>query len=78
MLRKLRIVSGFDTTIAKFEAADSGTAVHLDLVERFRLRVALEVWEYNTDELPEGIARLLDALIQTDPRGRGGPPRPSG
>ena len=70
LLQKLRVVSGFDAIIAKFEAAGLSTSVHLDLAERFRLRIALEVWEYNTDELPDGIARLLDALVKTDTGGR--------
>ena len=47
LLKKLWVVSGFDAIMAKFEAAGSSTPVHLDLVERLRLRVALEVWEYN-------------------------------
>ncbi len=74
LLRKLRLVSGFDTVIAKFEAADSGAPIQLDLVERFRLRVALEVWKYRDDELPDGIARLLAALVQADAGGKVGTP----
>jgi hypothetical protein len=69
LLRKLRVVSGFDAPVARFEAAAPDTPVYLDLIERFRLRVALEVWEHNTDQLPDGIARLLAVLVQADPRG---------
>jgi hypothetical protein len=73
LLRELRIVSGFDEIIAKFEAADSGAPLRLNLVERFRLRVALEVWQDN-GELPEGLARLLATIVQADPRGHHGKP----
>jgi hypothetical protein len=64
LLKKLWVVSGFDAIMAKFEAAGSSTPVHLDLVERLRLRVALEVWEYNTDGLPDD-GRLPERILCT-------------
>jgi hypothetical protein len=42
--------------------------VELDDSERSHLRVALEVWESGT-VLPDGIVRLLVALVRADPGG---------
>ena len=53
LLKRLRIIAGFDTVIAKF-AATNPRPIELDIVERLRLRVALEIWR-NTSELPNGL-----------------------
>jgi hypothetical protein len=67
LLQKLRLVGGFDSTIAKFEAADASRPIEFNRVEHFRLRAALEAWR-NGSDLPAGIVRLLAALEQADPR----------
>jgi hypothetical protein len=71
LVRKLTIVSGFDPIIDKLASADSGGTVVLDLTDRLRLRAALEAW-VNSGELPEGIARLLSALVRAGPYRNGG------
>lgn len=65
LLKRLRIIAGFDTIIAKFSATDPSRLIELDIIERMRLRVALEIWR-NTSELPNGIASLLAALVRAD------------
>ena len=65
LLKRLRIIAGFDTVIAKFAATDPSRPIQLDIIERLRLRVALEIWR-NTSELPNGLAFLLAALVRAD------------
>ena len=65
LLRKLRIVGGFDSIIAKFDGADRDAPIDLDLKERFRLRAVIVAWEDGSD-LPAGIAQLRAALEQAD------------
>ena len=73
LLFKLRYVAGCETIIAKFGAVRVSRPVELERAERVRLRAALEVWE--RDVLPsEGLARLLDALVQAASGGRVGAP----
>jgi hypothetical protein len=71
LLRKLRIVGGFDSIIAEFESTDSSALIELNLVERFRLRSAIQAWRHGSD-LPTGIAGLLATLEQADRRSHAG------
>ena len=66
LLKKIRVVSGFQTIVGKFEAVGASGPVKLDFDERARLRAPLEFWER---ELPDGLVRLLAALIQAAPGG---------
>jgi hypothetical protein len=68
LLEKLRGVAGSDAVIAKFEAVGASRPVELEDGERGHLRVALEFWE-GVSVLPDGIVRLLVALVQADPGG---------
>jgi hypothetical protein len=65
LLEKIRNVNGFETIVAQFEAVGAGMPVELDFDERARLRAPLEFW----GELPDGLERLLDALVQAAPGG---------
>jgi hypothetical protein len=67
LLRRLRIVSGCDTIIERFWAVGASSPVELDDEQRSRLRVMLELWGVSV--LPDGLARLLLALVQADPGG---------
>ena len=71
LLKKIRVVSGFQTIVGKFEAVGAGEPVKLDFDERARLRAPLEFWER---ELPDGLVRLLAALIRAAPGGHAGTP----
>ena len=71
LVRKLSIVTGFEAIVDKFAAASSDGTVVLDLGDRLRLRAALEAWA-NSGELPDGIARLLSALVRVGPYRNGG------
>ena len=42
--------------------------VEFNLVERFRLRAAIEAWKRSGDLVSPGIADLLAALERADPR----------
>jgi hypothetical protein len=68
LLEKIRVVAGFESIVRKLDAV--GRPVELDFDERARLRAPLEFW----GELPDGLARLLDALVQAAPGGHGKPP----
>ena len=46
--RRLRIVGGFDSILAKFEE-HAVVPVEFNLVERFRLRAAIEAWKRSGD-----------------------------
>jgi hypothetical protein len=65
LLRKIRVVAGFETIVWKFEAVGASRRVRLDFDDRARLRAPLEFW----GELPDGLAQLLDALVQAAPGG---------
>jgi hypothetical protein len=68
LLERLRIVVGDEGVVHKFEAAWAIRRVELDEDELGRLRMALELWKAVTfDELPNGIAHLLDALEKAAP-----------
>ena len=68
LLDKLRDVAGCDTIIERFWAVGASIPVELDDEQQTRLRVALEFWEQR-NPLPDGLARLLDALFNADPGG---------
>ena len=67
LLRRLRIVGGCDTIIERFWAVGASRPVELDDEQQARLRVMLELWGLSV--LPDGLARLLIALVQADPGG---------
>jgi hypothetical protein len=70
LLEKLETIAGCDTIVEKFDAVGASRPVHLDDEQRSRLRVALEHWGVSV--LPDGLARLLIALVRADPGGRAG------
>ena len=70
LLEKIRVVAGFETIVRKFEAVGASRPVELDFDERARLRAPLEFW----GELPDGLVRLLDALVQAAPGKHGDAP----
>jgi hypothetical protein len=70
LLRKLLTVAGSDAIIAKFEAVGASRPVELEDAERAHLRVTLELWGVSV--LPDGLARLLIALVRVDPGGHVG------
>ncbi len=70
LLRKLLTVAGSDAIIAKFEAAGASRPVELEDAERAHLCVTLELWGVSV--LPDGLARLLIALVRADPGGHVG------
>ena len=70
LLRKLQVVAGFEGVVAKFEEADRNQPVELDIAQRLRLRVALQVWQ-SASELSDGLERLLAALTRADRGGSG-------
>jgi hypothetical protein len=67
LLRKLRSVAGCETIVQRFEAVGASRPVELDDEQRSRLRVTLELWGVSV--LPDGLARLLVALVRADPGG---------
>ena len=67
LLEKLETITGCDTIVEKFDAVGASRPVHLDDEQRSRLRVALELWGVSV--LPDGLVRLLVALVRADPRG---------
>ena len=70
LLVKLRTVAGCEKVIQRFEAVGAGRPVDLNDEQRSRLRVTLELWGVSV--LPDGLARLLIALVQADPGGQVG------
>jgi hypothetical protein len=72
LLEKLETIAGCDTIVVKFDAVGASRPVHLDDEQRWRLRVALELWGVSV--LPDGLARLLIALVRADPGGHVGTP----
>jgi hypothetical protein len=71
LLEKIALVSGFESILTKFEAVGASRPVELDFDERARLRAPLEFWR----ELPDGLVRLLDALVRAAPGRDVGTPR---
>jgi hypothetical protein len=69
LLRKIATVAGYETVVAKFHAVGASRPVELNEGEMARLRVPLEFWA-QTRGLPDGLARLLAALVRTDPGGQ--------
>ena len=67
LLEKLETVAGCDTIVEKFEAVGASRPVHFDDEQRSHLRVALELWGVSV--LPDGLTRLLVALVRADPAG---------
>jgi hypothetical protein len=67
LLRKLRRVAECETIVQKFEAVGASRAVQLDDEQQTRLRVTLELWGVST--MPDGLMRLLLALVRDDPGG---------
>jgi hypothetical protein len=70
LLDKLRTVASRDTIVKQFEAVGASRPVELDDDQRSRLRVTLELWGVTV--LPDGLARLLIALVRADPGGHVG------
>jgi hypothetical protein len=70
LLGKLRSVAGSVAVGAKFEAVGASRPVELDGDERAHLRTVLELWGVSV--LPDGLARLLVALVRADPGGHVG------
>jgi hypothetical protein len=72
LLEKLETIAGCDTIVEKFDAVGASRPVHLDDEQRSRLRVTLELW--GVAVMPNGLARLLIALVRADPGGHVGTP----
>ena len=69
LLGKLRVLDGCETIVQNFEAVGASRPVELDDEQRSRLRVTLELWGVRV--LPDGLTRLLVALVRADPEGPG-------
>jgi hypothetical protein len=72
LLTRLRTVAGCATIVQRFEAVGASRPVELDDEQRLRLRVTLELWGVSV--MPDGLARLLIALVRADPGGHVGTP----
>jgi hypothetical protein len=72
LLKKIAGVVGYQTIVAKFYAVEVSGPVESDFCERARLRLPLESWEQG---LPDGLARLLEALELSAPGRHVGTPR---
>jgi hypothetical protein len=70
LLDQLQADDESDTIIDAFEAVGASRPVELDDDERTHLRVTLELW--GVAVLPDGLARLLIALVRADPSGHVG------
>ncbi len=70
LLKKLRDLAGCETIIERFWSVEASSPVELDGEQRSRLRVTLELWGVSV--LPDGLARLLIALVRADPGGQVG------
>jgi hypothetical protein len=60
-------ISGCETIIERFWAVGASWPVELDNEQRLRIRLTLERWGVSV--LPDGLARLLLALVRADPSG---------
>jgi len=73
LLRRIDTVASCQSIVDKFEAVGATRAVELcDANERGHLRLELKLWEKRQAVLPDGLARLLIALVQADPGGQVG------
>jgi hypothetical protein len=68
LLNRLRDTAETETIIDRFWSAGASRPVILNERQRLRLRVALERWGITV--LPEGLTRLLIALVQADPEAK--------
>jgi hypothetical protein len=67
LIAHLTAAAGHDSIIESFWAVGASRPVVLNDEQRSRLRVMLELWGVTV--LPDGLARLLLALVQADPGG---------
>ena len=67
LLGKLRLLTGCDSIMQKFEAVGASRPVKLDHVQQARLRVVLELW--GVAVMPDGLAHLLIVLVRAEPSG---------
>jgi hypothetical protein len=67
LLAKLRFIPGTDPIIDRFVAVGASRPVELNDEQQHRLREALELWGVRV--LPDGLARLLVALVRANPGG---------
>ena len=67
LLGRLRLLSGCESIVQKFEAVGASRPVKLDHVQQARLRVVLELW--GVAVMPDGLAHLLVVLVRADPSG---------
>jgi hypothetical protein len=70
LLERLERVAGCETIVERFEAVGASRPVNLDDEQRSRLRVTLELWGVSV--MPDGLMRLLLALVRADPGGHVG------
>jgi hypothetical protein len=70
LLARLRTVAGCERIVQRFEAVGASRPVELNDEQRSRLRVTLELWGVSV--IPDGLARLLIALVRADPGGQVG------
>jgi hypothetical protein len=69
LLAKLRFIPGGDPIIDRFLAVDARPRpVDLNEEQRSRLRVTLELWGVRV--MPDGLSRLLVALVRADKGGQ--------
>jgi hypothetical protein len=68
LLARLRLLDGFETIVNAFEAVGASGPVGLDVEQREGLRVLLELWGVRV--MPDGLSRLLVALVRADKGGR--------
>jgi hypothetical protein len=72
LLDKLGDVPDSGTIIERFWSGGASKPVALDNEQQMRLRVTLELWGITV--LPDGLVRLLLALVQADPGGTSASP----
>jgi hypothetical protein len=70
LLARLRTVAGCERIVQRFEAVGASRPVELNDEQRSRLRVTLELWGVSV--IPDGLERLLIALVRADPSGQVG------
>ena len=70
LLERLERIAGCETIVETFEAVGASRPVQLDDEQRSRLRVTLELWGITV--IPDGLMRLLMALVRADPGGEVG------
>jgi hypothetical protein len=67
LLDKLSDIADSETIVERFWSGGASRPVVLDDEQRSRLRVMLELWGITA--LPDGLARLMIALVRADPSG---------